>query len=1314
MRILKILLLYILLPLTLLVGSLLYFISTETGIKTIFNIIPKVVSFVQIGEVTGHWNDLTVSHIDVNLPGIDVKVDRIHLSLNSRCLRNLDLCLNVVSVNGVNVDVITAELAEAETEDARPLTHISLPFKIALKKFDLQNIKVKIDNTELSTNQIDGSIIWDEFFNVEQFNIDSLYLKLPNTQAHDKIVQEGIETHQPVKIDAIIEQIKSQLNQPVISNLPAVILPMDFNVPNFVINHSQIDMQGILLNFEDTILSFNSLAEKVDINNIISNIDYCVLESTDIKTCAKSGVTLNGSLDMKSNWPINLNLLVKINDDNQIFYPNGLDLAQHFLKLNLAGELTQEIQGDLVISNQNSEVLKINLVENLSQSLVPMRLDISTNKLVWPMVDLKQSVAETQGVLTDDSQINEETAFETNPIIFAESYRLTNFVFKFVRQASSFDINASSTIQIPDFAPTNLSIQSNGDLNQIKIQEISLSQLTNNNNDHNNHFKSIKLTGEVGLSSDVIWSSELEFNGLNYKNDGISVSATGKATSSGLINSELWKLRLNDIFVDGFVNDHNLILSGNLAGNSENKWRVDHGKLVLGSNSLLFTGAFDKTISLDLDVEAPKLGGIIPELSGSVGGRILVTGNFETPKVEGNLKVNQFKFNDIKIKTLDLSTSIDSENSVSGQLSLKGSDIEVPNAKLSSVDINLTGSELQHELSITARGEPIGLNLRLNGAFDRNSNFLQSTINRFDIDTSEGIVKLNRPVVVTVSPEDVVINEHCWVHEFGQLCLLNRFALSQTTPINLGLQNFDMGYLNTYLSADTRINGMLDGRVIITPPLDKSIQAEIEINGRNLSLKQSVDNAVLKADFTGARINSKFANDKLELAWLFALTNNGSLQGEIEVSDILQQRNIKGQLSLVDINLNILQPLFAQNEKVAGSINSALRFSGNTQQPLVNGNFTLEDLNVVSYRIPFDITDSNLDIAFLGQKSTLDGEIVTNDGKINLSGSADWHDINNWHTTLNADSERLGVVIPPIAQIRLQPSIQFDATKERMLLTGNVDIPWARITVDELPEAVVEVSDDQVLLDADMNIIEQKQGGFPLQTNLNIRLGEDIQLNAFGLVAMLTGNLNVTQAEKGVLLFGEINTTSGGFRAYGQDLVLRKGIITFAGTPDRPKINVEAIRNPANIENEVIAGVRVSGFSDDPRIELFSIPMMSQEEILSYILRGQGLDVAGADSGLMTAMLIGMGTSQSGQLLGRIGETFGVQNLTLDTQGSGDNSQVVVSGDIFPGLQVRYGVGIFDSLATITLRYQLMPRLYLEAVSGLDQAIDLLYQFEFN
>ena len=51
---------------------------------------------------------------------------------------------------------------------------------------------------------------------------------------------------------------------------------------------------------------------------------------------------------------------------------------------------------------------------------------------------------------------------------------------------------------------------------------------------------------------------------------------------------------------------------------------------------------------------------------------------------------------------------------------------------------------------------------------------------------------------------------------------------------------------------------------------------------------------------------------------------------------------------------------------------------------------------------------------------------------------------------------------------------------------------------------------------------------------------------------------------------------------------------------------------------------------------------------------------------------------------------------------------------MLPGLKVKYGVGIVDSLATLTLRYRVIPKLYVEAATGVDQALDMLYSFEFD
>ncbi len=53
-------------------------------------------------------------------------------------------------------------------------------------------------------------------------------------------------------------------------------------------------------------------------------------------------------------------------------------------------------------------------------------------------------------------------------------------------------------------------------------------------------------------------------------------------------------------------------------------------------------------------------------------------------------------------------------------------------------------------------------------------------------------------------------------------------------------------------------------------------------------------------------------------------------------------------------------------------------------------------------------------------------------------------------------------------------------------------------------------------------------------------------------------------------------------------MIVRKGELLFSGPPDQPLLNIEAIRNPDATEDDVIAGVRVTGSADQPKAEIFS------------------------------------------------------------------------------------------------------------------------------
>ena len=95
----------------------------------------------------------------------------------------------------------------------------------------------------------------------------------------------------------------------------------------------------------------------------------------------------------------------------------------------------------------------------------------------------------------------------------------------------------------------------------------------------------------------------------------------------------------------------------------------------------------------------------------------------------------------------------------------------------------------------------------------------------------------------------------------------------------------------------------------------------------------------------------------------------------------------------------------------------------------------------------------------------------------------------------------------------------------------------------------------------------------------------------------------------------------------------------------------------------------------------------------------------------LNGLLVAGAASQASGVVSSIGESLGMSDVALDTAGSGDDTQVTLSAYLLPGLQFQYGVGVFSPIAEFKLRYELMPRLYLQAMSGVAQAVDIFYRF---
>lgn len=1248
----------VLIVILLLLGSVAFLVGTTSGLHLVFKAANRWVPGLEIGQVTGGWRDLSLKNIRYDQPGVAVNAGEVHLAVGLNCLWDSSLCVNDLSLKDINVAIDSKKMppsAPVEEEDSGPL-NLSTPYPITLSRVALNNINIKIDDTTVSVLDFTSGLNWQEkTLTLKPTSLQGLLIALPKVAdvAQEEVVEPKIQNPQPDE-KPLGETLKDLFSKPVLPEMTDVHLPLNLNIEEF--RGEQLRVTG------DTDLTVHSMLLKV--SSIDGNMK---LDALDIDS-SQGAVKASGTAQLTDKWPVDITLNSTLNIE---------PLKGEKVKLKVGGALRDQLEVGVNLSGPVDMDLRAQT--RLAEAGLPLNLEVVSKQVYWPFTGDKQFQA-------DDIKL------------------------KLTGKMTDYTLSMHAAVKGQDIPPAIITLDAKGNEQQINLDKLSVAALEGKT----------ELKALVDWQQAISWRGELTLDGINTAKEVPEWPSklNGVIKTRGSLYGGSWQMEVPELKLSGNVKQNKVNVNGSLKGNSYLQWTIPGLHLELGRNSAEVKGELGvKDLNLDATIDAPSLDNALPGLGGTAKGQVKVRGTVEAPELLADITARGLRWQELSVAQVRVEGDVKSAEQIAGNLNVRVERIVQPDVNINLVTLNAKGSEKQHELQLRIQGEPVSGQLDLAGSFDRKEQRWKGELSNTRFQTPVGPWSLNRAIALDYRNQEqkISIGPHCWNNPNAELCVPQTIDAGAEGRAVVNLNRFDLAMLKPFMPDATQASGVFTGKADVSWDTTKEglPQGQVTLNGRNVKVTQSVNDAPLPVAFDTLNLTADLHNNRAELGWLIRLTNNGQFDGQVQISDPQGRRNLGGNVNIRNFNLAMVNPIFSRGEKAAGMLNANLRLGGDLQSPQLLGQLQLSGLDVDGNFMPFDMQPSQLAVNFTGTRSTIAGVVRTQQGEINLSGDADWSQLDNWRARIAAKGSRVRITVPPMVRLDVSPDVEFEATPNLFTLNGNVDVPWARIVVHDLPESAVGVSCDMVMLNDNLQPEKPQSAGIPINSNLNIHVGNNVRIDAFGLKARLTGDLKVAQDKQGLGLNGQINIPSGRFHAYGQDLIVRKGELLFSGPPDQPLLNIEAIRNPDATEDDVIAGVRVTGTADEPKAEIFSDPAMSQQMALSYLLRGQGLDSEQSDSAAMTSMLIGLGVAQSGQIVGKIGETFGVSNLALDTQGVGDSSQVVVSGYVLPGLQVKYGVGIFDSLATLTLRYRLMPKLYLEAVSGVDQALDLLYQFEF-
>src|SRR5690606_2110530 len=91
--------------------------------------------------------------------------------------------------------------------------------------------------------------------------------------------------------------------------------------------------------------------------------------------------------------------------------------------------------------------------------------------------------------------------------------------------------------------------------------------------------------------------------------------------------------------------------------------------------------------------------------------------------------------------------------------------------------------------------------------------------------------------------------------------------------------------------------------------------------------------------------------------------------------------------------------------------------------------------------------------------------------------------------------------------------------------------------------------------------------------------------------------------------------------------------------------------------------------------------------------------------------LLSLGLMGGEDQAAKLAQRFGIRDLQIGTTETARGTEAEVGGYLTSRLYVRYGAGLENQGNSVTFQYRLTPRLLVEAISGVDEALDLLYTF---
>ncbi len=724
-----------------------------------------------------------------------------------------------------------------------------------------------------------------------------------------------------------------------------------------------------------------------------------------------------------------------------------------------------------------------------------------------------------------------------------------------------------------------------------------------------------------------------------------------------------------------------------LSGQGELKlaWPLISGiklKLALGQNRLDANGAFGRPgEQLKIRIDAPQLA--VFGAQGSIVGQLDLGGSLSQPTLSAELHSPQlglpglFQLHGLSLKT------------------------QLAEAKKSPLLIELALDRLED-----GERNSILQHIRLDGSGQREQHRLQLT----------GQLLNNEKIRITV--EGGLFKDQ-WRGQLSEIELLAQTParnIRQTgvAPLQLASTGWSLGPLH--------LNGA---------PLDW--QAIIEASSKQQRLNLSMQASGSRIGRLNGQLNAAMRN-----AWQLA-----------------EDQAWQGQLTSAIADLSWLGDLVGEEWHSAGQLDGELKLAGTPAKPLINGQFLGKNLafrmddgpNLTDGELRADLTNNWLKVHQLSFNSphqrlptplrqALGDKAKQHEtpGRLEISGE------------FRVDPNKAAG--EGALDIRLDRLAALQRADQWISLSGQARLSWQKDKMDQnlpntlglqgqlavdagywqlAPSGAPQLSNDVLIVKPGSKVTNALRPRLAME--MDIDLGRQFLFSGAGLNSRLAGQIRLSAKDRDLpRASGTIRTRDGRFEAYGQQLEIARGILTFQGLPDNPALDVHAVRKGLTIE----PGVQISGTAQKPLIRLTSDPELPDAEKLSWLILGHGPESVGSgDATVLLSAANDLLGNNAGNVVQQLKQNFGIDEFgirqgaldgsggrqagsrvagsRIDTTGTTGQQILSIGKRLSSNATLSYEHSLGSAESIVKLSVALTRQISLIGRAGSDNALDIFY-----